>query len=142
MNESNDLTSHVAEIISAYVAENQVRQDDLPALIQSVHDALAGILKPTPLAVEAPLVPAVPIKRSITDDYIICLEDGARMKTLKRYIGRRFDLTPDQYRTKWGLPPDYPMVAPAYSARRSAMAKEIGLGRKPGVKAPRSKARK
>lgn len=117
-------------IVAAYVTKNSVRPADVPALIESVHTALGGLGKaPVIEAAPEPLKPFVPIKKSVTEDYIISLEDGRRFKTLRRYLGR-LGMTPDQYREKWGLPHDYPMVAPAYAAQRSALAKTIGLGRK------------
>ena len=125
--ENLDLLGSTAEIVAAYVGQNQIMQGDLPALIRSVHQALAGISEP--LAVVEELTPAVPIKKSVTDDYIICLEDGAKLKVLKRYLRTHFNLTPDEYRAKWNLPKDYPMVAAGYARTRSEMAKSIGLGR-------------
>jgi predicted transcriptional regulator len=122
-----------ADIVSAYVSHNALSREDLPGVIQSVYDKLTSLNAP---AIEAApeLVPAVPIRKSVTPEYIICLEDGSKHKSMKRYLQRRFNLTPEQYRAKWGLPADYPMAAPAYSARRSALAKKSGLGRKPDVK--------
>ena len=126
-----DLTT---SIVSAYVSHNSVRAADLPELIAAVHSALAGIAGPVeaPAASAAPLTPAVPVKKSVTDDYIICLEDGKKFRSLKRHIGTVYNLSPEQYREKWGLPRDYPMVAPAYSAIRSRLAKDIGLGQQRG----------
>ncbi len=121
-----ELLTFTAQIVAAHVAANTVPVDALPAIILSVHGALVGLGTP---AVEAPVQePAVPIKRSIQPEYLICLEDGGKVKMLKRYLKARFGLTPDAYRTKWGLPRDYPMVAPGYSAKRSALAKQFGLG--------------
>jgi len=118
-----------AEIVSAFVSRNSVPAAELPALIGNVHDALAKLANGTPeQAVEAPKAPAVPIKRSVQPDYIVCLEDGKRFKSLKRHLRTVYDLTPDQYRAKWGLPADYPMVAPNYAAARSELAKSMGLG--------------
>jgi predicted transcriptional regulator len=121
----------VVRIVAAYVGNNHVGRDDLGSLIQLVH----GALNMTPEAGEAPveaapLKPAVSIKKSITPDYIICLEDGKSFKSLKRHLASHYDLTPDEYRRKWGLPSDYPMVAANYSAQRSQLAKSLGLGRK------------
>ncbi|MFT3810513.1 MAG: MucR family transcriptional regulator [Micropepsaceae bacterium] len=117
-------------IVSAYVGRNQILQSDLPVLIKSVYDALAGLSQPS-ADVEAPaaLKPAVSVRKSVTDDYIICLEDGAKLKMLKRYLRTHYDMSPDEYRAKWGLPSDYPMVAPNYAQARSEMAKRIGLGK-------------
>lgn len=124
------LAEMTAELVAAYVAKNAVRAADIPALITSVHAALAGLGQPpAPEAAVEPLVPAVSIRKSVTDDFIVSLEDGRKFRSLKRYLGT-LGLTPDEYRAKWGLPKDYPMVAPGYSARRSALAKTIGLGRK------------
>ncbi len=117
-----------ADIVSAYVAQNTLPTTSIPELIRTVYVALGGlgaaVLKPTEKQ-----KPAVPISRSVHQDYIVCLEDGKQLKMLKRYLRSRFDMTPEDYRRKWGLPPDYPMVAPAYAARRSDFAKKIGLGR-------------
>ena len=116
-----------ADIVAAYVSNNSVSASDLPGLIASVHSALNNIH--TPAAVEAlPLTPAVSVKKSITDDYLICLEDGKRFKSLKRHLKASYGMSPDEYRTKWVLPSDYPMVAPNYSASRSSLAKSLGLG--------------
>src|SRR4051812_37845534 len=117
-----------ADIVSAYVSNNSLPTSELPALLNSVHTALASTAKgqvkePTPV-----LNPAVPIKKSITPDYIVCLEDGKKFKSLKRHLRTTYDLTPEQYRAKWDLPRDYPMVAPNYAKARSELAKTIGLG--------------
>lgn len=120
-----------ADIVSAYVANNDVTQTALPGLIAAVFAALAK-LRAKPNAKEAAaLVPAVSIRHSVTPEAIICLEDGKSFKTLKRHLRNSYDLSPEQYRTRWGLPADYPMVAPAYAEARSALAKARGLGRKP-----------
>ncbi len=121
-----------ADIVAAYVGHNPVSLDALPGLIGSVHTALKGMDTPAPApAVE--LKPAVPVSKSIQPDYIICLEDGAKFKSLKRHLRTRFNMTPEEYRAKWGLRDDYPMVAPSYSATRSQLAKDNGLGRKQGT---------
>jgi predicted transcriptional regulator len=120
-----------AKIVSAHVANNHVDAVGLPALIQSVFDALSGVETTAP--VEQALVPAVSIKQSVKQDHIICLEDGKKLKMLKRHLMTAYQMTPEQYRAKWGLPRDYPMVAPDYAERRSALARSIGLGRKPGA---------
>lgn len=118
-----------ADIVAAYVSRNDVPADSIPDLIRSVHGALETLGKaPSPVVEDRPK-PAVPIGRSVQHDYIVCLEDGKRLKMLKRYLRSRYDLSPDEYRRRWGLAPDYPMVAPAYAARRSDFAKQIGLGR-------------
>lgn len=121
----------MADIISAYVSNNPVPVAELPALIAQVHQSLSSLSGAAAAQVEEPLKPAVNPKRSIQDDYIICLEDGKKFKSLKRHLATHYDLTPEQYREKWGLPNDYPMVAPSYAAARSALAKQMGLGRKP-----------
>jgi predicted transcriptional regulator len=118
-----------ADVISAYVARNSVSASALPDIISSVHAALTALSAPAPAPEAAKPVPAVPIKKSVTPDYLISLEDGRRYKSLKRHLRGR-GLTPAEYRTKWGLPADYPMVAPNYAATRSELAKSMGLGRK------------
>jgi predicted transcriptional regulator len=123
-----DLT---AEIVSAYVGNNMLRSTDLPQLIQDIHTALNEITSSTASGSGEPQKPAVNPKRSVHPDYIVCLEDGLKFKSLKRHIRTKYDLTPDAYRRKWGLPADYPMVAPNYAKARSALAKKMGLGRKP-----------
>jgi len=119
-----------ADIVAAYVAQNSIQAAAIPDIIRSVHEALRG-LGDTPAAAK-PVErqkPAVAVSRSIHDDYIVCLEDGKKLKMLKRYLRSRYNMSPEEYRRKWGLAPDYPMVAPAYAARRSDFAKQIGLGR-------------
>ena len=124
----------VADIVSAYVANNSVPASELPALLQSVHAALTSLAAggvPQPEA--APQKePAVPVKKSVTPDFIICLEDGKKFKSLKRHLRTAYDLTPEQYRDKWKLPSDYPMVAPNYAKTRSQLAMTMGLGKKGG----------
>ena len=117
-----------ADIVSAYVSNNSVPSGDLPGLINDIHSALLRVGGGT---VEAPAEapkPAVPVKKSVTPDYIVCLEDGKRLKMLKRYLRSRYNMSPEEYRRKWNLPADYPIVAPNYAAQRSAFAKKIGLG--------------
>ena len=122
-----------AEIVSAYVRNNSVPVSELPTLLQSVHDSLGSILNGSkPEAVKEPPQPKVPVKKSVTNDYIVCLEDGKRFKSLKRHLHSEHGLSPQDYRDKWGLPKDYPMVAPAYADARSNLAKTMGLGRKAG----------
>ena len=118
-----------ADIVSAYVSRNAVAADAVPEIIRTVHQALEGLSKGAPVLVEERPKPAVPIGRSVQHDFIVCLEDGKKLKMLKRYLRSRYDMSPDDYRRRWGLQPDYPMVAPAYAARRSDFAKKIGLGR-------------
>jgi predicted transcriptional regulator len=119
-----------AGIVAAYVSRNAVSAEAVPEIIRTVHHTLEqltrGVSAPAP---EERPKPAVPIGRSVQHDYIVCLEDGKKLKMLKRYLRSRYNMSPDEYRRRWGLPPDYPMVAPAYAARRSDFAKKIGLGR-------------
>ncbi|RUW77385.1 MucR family transcriptional regulator [Mesorhizobium sp. M4B.F.Ca.ET.049.02.1.2] len=124
-----DLLELTAHIVSAYVEKNRLPASGLSELIASVSASISSLGQPLE-PVAAPLVPAVNPRRSVTPDYIICLEDGKKFKSLKRHLGVHFGLTPEAYRTKWGLPADYPMVAPNYAASRSELAKSIGLGRK------------
>jgi predicted transcriptional regulator len=125
---SSDKISLSADIVASYVSHNSVSPGGLPALIESVHSALASLGAVEAVPKTEVLVPAVPIRKSITPGFLICLDDGKKFKSLKRHL-RNLGLTPDQYRTKWNLPKDYPMVAPEYAATRSALAKKIGLGR-------------
>ena len=126
-----ELLSLTTEIVASFAGNNPIATTDLPTLISAVFTALNNVGKDqVEEAPEAP-VPAVPIKKSIRPDYIICLEDGKKLKMLKRHLATSYGMTPDQYRQRWGLPKDYPMVAPAYAAQRSSLAKQIGLGRKP-----------
>ncbi len=130
MNETNDTPNFIelaSDIVAAYVAKNAVPISDLPNLIANVHSALTGLGEPAKPEVQ-PLTPAVSIKKSLTPDFIICLEDGKKFKSLKRHLRTTYDMTPEQYREKWGLPKDYPMVAPNYAAARSELAKTMGLG--------------
>lgn len=136
---ANTLSPHIettAEIVAAYVARNSVPAADMPNLIRSIHDSLSALgTAPAVEAPSAPLVPAVLVKKSITDEYLISLEDGRKLKSMKRYLAG-LGMTPAEYRTKWSLPHDYPMVAPAYAAKRSELAKSLGLGRKAAPSAP------
>ena len=119
-----------ADIVSAYVSNNSVPAADLPSLIGDVHSALIRVVGPgVPAPVES-TKPAIAIKKSVTNDYIICLEDGKKFKSLKRHLRTHYDLSPEEYREKWGLPHDYPMVAPNYAAARSDLAKRMGLGQR------------
>ena len=124
----SELLALTTDIVASHVANNTVAVADLSQLIQQVYSALAGVGSAVGAA-ERPN-PAVPIKRSITPDYVVCLEDGKKLKMLKRHLKTRYNLTPDEYRERWGLPADYPMVAPNYAKQRSALAKKIGLGTK------------
>ena len=118
-----------AQIVSAHVANNSVDAEALPSLIQNIYKTLSAIDEGTPIVEKKE--PAVPIKKSVYADHIICLEDGKKLKMLKRHLKTAYNMSPDQYRDKWGLPPDYPMVAPNYAKHRSSLAKKIGLGTKP-----------
>ncbi len=122
-----------SQIVSAYVSKNSLQASDLPALISSVYQSLKSLDQPQ-AAVEAAvdLKPAVPVRKSVTPEYIICLEDGKKLKMLKRHLSSSYGMTPDEYRAKWGLPSDYPMVAPNYAKARSDLALKLGLGRKAG----------
>jgi predicted transcriptional regulator len=126
----NDLIDLSTEIVSAYVSHNALSVADLPKLIADVHSALRGLKAGVATQSVEELKPAVPVKKSISNDYIICLEDGKKFKSLKRHLRTHYNLSPEEYREKWGLPADYPMVAPSYSATRSRLAKDNGLGRK------------
>ena len=118
-----------AGVVAAYVSRNAVPADDVPDIIRTVHHALEGLSRHGSALVEERPKPAVSVGRSVQHDFIVCLEDGKKLKMLKRYLRSRYDMSPDDYRKRWGLSPDYPMVAPAYAARRSDFAKKIGLGR-------------
>ncbi len=135
---NTDLVAMTGKIVASYVRSNQIAVNDLPNLIRIVHQSLSGTGRPpAPEAVE--LRPAVPVKKSVTPEYIVCLEDGKKLKMLKRYLRTAYGMTPDDYRRKWGLPADYPMTAPNYAEQRSAFAKSIGLGKK--VEQPAKPAR-
>jgi predicted transcriptional regulator len=134
---SGDLLKLVSEIVASYVSNNPVPVSELPAMIRSVHATLGGLTGSGSHEGVTSQKPSVSIKKSITPEYLICLEDGKRLKMLKRYLRSRYGLSPDQYRTKWGLPADYPMVASNYAAQRSEFAKKIGLGRSAPAKGRR-----
>lgn len=123
-----DLLALTTEIVSAHLANNQVAVDEIPALIQKVHRTLDDLREGNSSGLGERPQPAVPVKKSVTPDYIICLEDGKRLKMLKRHLKTAYDMSPEEYRERWGLPADYPMVAPNYARHRSKLAKEIGLG--------------
>lgn len=135
---SDDLLKLASDIIAAYVSNNPIPAAELPGMIRSVHATLGGLVSGAAMEGSTSQKPAVPVKRSITPEYIVCLEDGKKLKMLKRYLRSNYGLTPEEYRSKWGLPADYPMTAPNYSAQRSDFAKKIGLGRTP----PASKSRR
>ncbi|WDR06431.1 MucR family transcriptional regulator [Devosia rhodophyticola] len=126
----SDLIELSTEIVSAYVSHNAMSPADLPKLIAEVHAALRALRNNEAAVVVEDLKPAVPVRKSVAPDYIICLEDGKKFKSLKRHLRTHYNLSPEEYREKWGLPSDYPMVAPSYSATRSKLAKDNGLGRK------------
>ncbi len=136
----DDLLHITSDIVSAHVSNNPVPLGELPGLIQTVYSTLTGLSTPAPEP-KVELTPAVNPKRSVTDEYIVCLEDGKKLKMLKRHLSTAYDMTPAEYRAKWGLSHDYPMVAPAYARKRQELAKKIGLGRKPAATAaaPRRK---
>jgi predicted transcriptional regulator len=125
---SDELLKLASEIVAAYVSNNTVAAGDIPEMIKAIHATLGGLAVVSESEVAAAQKPAVPVKRSVAPDYIVCLEDGKRLKMLKRYLRSRYGLSPEAYRAKWGLPANYPMVAPAYAAQRSELAKKIGLG--------------
>ncbi|WP_305080361.1 MucR family transcriptional regulator [Methylocystis sp. WRRC1] len=127
MNVSNNIEL-AADIVSAYVSNNSVPAADLPALISEVYNALLRVGSSVAAAPAEPPKPAIAVKKSVTTDYIICLEDGKKFKSLKRHLRTQYGLSPEEYREKWGLPPDYPMVAPNYAKARSNLAKQMGLG--------------
>ena len=137
MDEKSEVIEMTADIVSAYVGNNSVAAADLPNLIQSVHRALAGISTGSDVQEVAPKEPAVPVRRSITPDHLVCLEDGRKFKSLKRHLRTKYNMSPEEYRAKWGLPKDYPMVAPNYAEQRSTLAKKIGLGTKPRARGRR-----
>ncbi len=135
---ADELLKLASEIVAAYVSNNLLPIGDVPDMIKSVHATLGSLSQPALTEAVPQLKPAVPIKKSIGQDFIVCLEDGKKLKMLKRYLRSRYNLSPEEYRAKWQLPADYPMVAPAYAAKRSEFAKQIGLGRS----APVAKARR
>ena len=123
-----DYVALTAEIVSAYVSNNIVSATDIPSLIAQVHGALSRVSNGAAVAAAETQKPAISLKRSVTPEYIVCLEDGKKFKSLKRHLRTQYNMTPEQYREKWSLPPDYPMVAPNYAAARSELAKQMGLG--------------
>jgi predicted transcriptional regulator len=129
---SSNYIELAADIVSAYVSNNSVAAADLPSLINDVHGALSRVSTGTVETVTEAPKPAVPLKKSVTSDYIICLEDGKKFKSLKRHLRTQYNMSPEEYREKWGLPADYPMVAPNYAAARSELAKKMGLGQQRG----------
>ncbi len=139
-NAQNEVLRMAVDIVSAYVGNNIVAADQVPDVISSVFRALSSLDGKESNHKAEPPKPAVSIRRSINPDYIVCLEDGKKLKMLKRHLRAAYNMTPDEYRTKWGLPADYPMVAPNYASQRSEFAKKIGLGRKKGQKVKRRSA--
>ena len=139
MSEISALIEMTADVVSAYVGDNAVAAADLPSLINSVHRALSDLSAGAEPVAAVAKEPAVSVKRSITPDYLICLEDGRQFKSLKRHLRTKYDLSPEEYRAKWSLPKDYPMVAPNYARARSELAKQMGLGQG-GRKPPRKRA--
>ncbi len=129
MEENTELLTLTADIAAAYVSNNTVQASDVPSVIQTIYRALAGVGAAVATPAPEPQKPAVPVKKSITPDFLISLEDGKKYKSLKRHLRTQYNMSPDDYRTKWNLPKDYPMVAPNYAASRSALAKSMGLGR-------------
>jgi len=125
--QGNGLLEMTTQIVSAFVSNNSLKAEDLPGLVRIVHDSLAGLGAAAPVL--EPQKPAVSIRKSIGEDFLICLEDGMKFKSLKRHLRTKYDMTPEEYREKWGLPADYPMVAPGYSKQRSMLAKQMGLGK-------------
>jgi len=134
-----ELLSLTTELVAAFVGNHRIGVGDIPELITGVFEALSTAGQAEEKPAEVP-VPAVPIKKSVMPNFLVCLEDGRKLKMLKRYLAIRYNLTPDAYRRRWGLPKDYPMVAPAYAAQRSTLAKEIGLGRKAAPPPPPEEA--
>ncbi len=130
MDNKNALIDMTAEIVSAYVGNNEISAAELPSLIQQVYGSLADVSQGVVISENEPLKPAISVKRSVSSDYIVCLEDGKKFKSLKRHLRAQYDMSPDEYRIKWGLPKDYPMVAPNYAQARSNLAKQMGLGQK------------
>jgi predicted transcriptional regulator len=126
--DEEELLRMTTDIVASFLTHNSVPAENVPDLIRSVHNTM-GEISGTAAKPEPKSKPAVPVSKSVTDEYIICLEDGKKLKMLKRYLRSQYDMSPDDYRRKWGLPSDYPMVAPAYSRKRSSFAKSIGLGR-------------
>ncbi|HEV2560691.1 MAG TPA: MucR family transcriptional regulator [Rhizomicrobium sp.] len=135
---ADELLRLATDIVAAYVSNNPVPVSELPGMIKSVHSTLGGLTGGVTADVGTAQKPAINVKKSVTPEYIVCLEDGKKLKMLKRYLRSRYNMTPDEYRAKWGLPADYPMVAPNYAQQRSDFAKKIGLGRS----APATKGRR
>ena len=137
---SDALLEMTTKIVSSYVRRNKLSESEISDVIRSIYITLSSQKSGDAAVAQGPLTPAVPTKKSVMRDYIVCLEDGRRLKMLKRHLRTRYGLSPQEYRTKWGLPADYPMVAPNYAAKRSEFAKKIGLGRKPAAEPAEAKA--
>ena len=142
MDDNTELLTLTADIAAAYVSNNTVQAADVPSVIQTIYRALAGVGSAAAAPAPEPQKPAVPIKKSITPDFLISLEDGKKYKSLKRHLRTQYNMSPEDYRAKWGLAKDYPMVAPNYAASRSALAKSMGLGRGGAAKAAKPAAKK
>ncbi len=142
MEHDKNLIDMTGKIVAAYVGNNATAVGDLPQLIREIYGALARATEMADLAARGGAAPAVAVKKSVANDYIVCLEDGKRFKSLKRHLRTNHNLTPQQYREKWGLMADYPMVAPSYAATRSKLAKAIGLGQKPRARRKRASPRR
>ena len=140
-NEQGHVLRMAVDIVAAYVANNTVPAGQVPEVINTVYNSLTTLDGGAEATAE-PAKPAVSVRRSVTPEYIVCLEDGKKLKMLKRHLRAAYDMSPEEYRVKWGLPADYPMVAPNYAAQRSEFAKKIGLGRKKGQKQPRRRVRR
>ena len=138
----DDLLRMTAEVVSAYVSNNTLATGQLADVIQAVYNSLRGLEGQVAEPPSEPLKPAVPVRKSVTPEYLVCLEDGKKLKMLKRHLMTHYNMTPDQYRQKWGLNADYPMVAPNYAEQRRMLAKKIGLGRKGGRPAKRAVGRR
>jgi predicted transcriptional regulator len=136
---AGDLLRMTAEVAAAYVGNNTLPASQLPDVIKTIYSSIAALDGNSASIGGVGLKPMVPVKKSITPEYIVCLEDGKKLKMLKRHLRTSYNMTPEEYRIKWGLPADYPMVAPNYAAQRSAFAKKIGLGRKPGARRLKTK---
>ncbi len=128
MEDKSEIIEMTTDIVAAYVGNNAVSVAELPGLIQSVHRSLTSVMAGSEAVEAAPREPAVPVKRSITPDFLVCLEDGRKFKSLKRHLRTKYNMSPEDYRAKWGLAKDYPMVAPNYARARSDLAKQMGLG--------------
>lgn len=139
MDMKETLITLTSDIVAAHVSNNNVNVDEVPTLISNIYSALAGLGEPQTQE-ETPPEPAVSVRASVKPDYLVCLEDGKKLKMLKRYLRTNYDMSPEEYRERWNLPADYPMVAPNYAEKRRELAKKIGLGRQPGQKRGRKKS--